>query len=123
MEEVASIADTMINLCFKVVGYGASIVGMTVLWVYFKQDSMLYHPNAPTAEYRYSENNPETYRHPGERDMKYDDVRIKTEDGEELAGWFIKQKSSPEIRDTILFFHGNAGNIGGRLFNIELLYK
>lgn len=52
---------------------------------------MLYHPNAPNSTFRYSENNPETYRHPGERNMKYDDVRIKTEDGETLAGWFIKQ--------------------------------
>jgi len=45
-----------------------------------------------------------------------EDAAIKTSDGVNLHGWFIKAEK--EI-GTLLFFHGNAGNISGRLFKIK----
>ncbi len=47
---------------------------------------------------------------------QYEDLRIKTVDGETLAAFLIK----PRVQDmkrrlTILMFHGNAGNIGHRV--------
>jgi hypothetical protein len=51
---------------------------------------MLYIPDAPNQAFRYPENNPKTYRNPGERNMMYEDVSIRTKDGLVLKGWFIK---------------------------------
>ena len=51
--------------------------------------------------------------------LEYEDVYFSTSDGYELHGWFI-----PGPRDlTLLWFHGNSGNIGHRVQNIELLHR
>lgn len=48
---------------------------------------------------------------------EYDDVYFSTEDGISLNGWFVPADRK-EARGTILFFHGNAGNITHRLRQI-----
>jgi hypothetical protein len=50
--------------------------------------------------------------------MSYDDVSIKTDDGETLHGWIIPHENA---RSTLLYFHGNAGNIADRVESIQLL--
>ncbi len=82
---------------------------------------MLYIPDAPNQAFKYPENNPKTYRNPQERGMTYDDVSVTTTDGMILRGWFLKQKN-PQAHETFVFFHANAGNIGNRMNNLELLY-
>jgi uncharacterized protein len=47
---------------------------------------------------------------PAKFNLKYEDILIKTEDGEELSGWFIHSRNKAPIA-TILHFHGNAENI------------
>ncbi len=56
--------------------------------------------------------------------IEYDDVTFRTEDGLNLHGWFVPgKKSSPDVDlHTLLWFHGNAGNINNRLENIKMLY-
>jgi uncharacterized protein len=63
--------------------------------------------------------------------LEYDDVTFRTEDGLNLNGWFVPGKKSPSDADlpacrtgmhTLLWFHGNAGNINNRLDNIKMLY-
>ena len=44
--------------------------------------------------------------------LAYEDVSISTEDGETLHGWWVPAE---DPRGTVLFFHGNAGNISGRI--------
>lgn len=51
---------------------------------------MLYIPEAPNKAFKYPENNPKTYRNPGERNMLYDDIQVYTFDNLILKGWFIK---------------------------------
>ncbi len=82
---------------------------------------MLYVPDAPNQAFRYPENNPRTYRNPSERNMLYEDVKVTTKDNLVLAGWFIKQKN-PLAHETLIYFHENAGNIGNRLYSLEVLY-
>ena len=53
--------------------------------------------------------------------MHYEDVTVETKDCLKLRGWFIKQKN-PLAHETIIYFHENAGNIGNRLYTIEVLY-
>ena len=47
--------------------------------------------------------------------MDYEDVTVETPDGLSLHGWFIPGQSA----ETVLFFHGNAGNISHRLDSIR----
>lgn len=51
--------------------------------------------------------------------LDYEDVRLHTEDDERLHGWWVPRTAA---RGTILFFHGNAGNISGRLETIRMLH-
>jgi len=50
----------------------------------------------------------------------YDEVELITDDSLHLHGWWIP--ASPE-RGVLLFFHGNAGNIGDRLDSIEIFHR
>ncbi len=56
--------------------------------------------------------------------IQYDDVIFQTEDGLNLNGWFIPGKKPSPDSDlhTLLWFHGNAGNINRRLDNIKMIY-
>lgn len=85
------------------VGYAAIL-----LVVYFLQSSMVYHPfSTITAT-------------PADLGYQFEDVYFETEDDVQLHGWFIPSDSTGL---TVLYFHGNAGNISGRLETIQLLHR
>jgi fermentation-respiration switch protein FrsA (DUF1100 family) len=44
--------------------------------------------------------------------LQFDQVEIRTSDGETLQAWWVP---ATDARATVLFFHGNAGNISHRL--------
>jgi uncharacterized protein len=52
--------------------------------------------------------------------LTYEDVWLRTEDGLRLHGWWVP---ATEERGTVLFFHGNAGNISHRLLSIESFHR
>jgi len=52
--------------------------------------------------------------------LPFEDVTITTQDHVKLHGWLIK---TPSARSTLVFFHGNAGNIGDRLEKIDLFHR
>ena len=54
---------------------------------------------------------------PADIGLSYEEVNFRTDDGVELNAWFIP---APESRGTLLFCHGNAGNISHRLEIIEI---
>ena len=56
---------------------------------------------------------------PADLGMAYEDVRVRTSDGLTLHGWMVPCEGSDV---TLLFFHGNAGNIGDRVENIHRLH-
>lgn len=84
---------------FKVLGFAGLIYLSILLFLYFMQRSMIYHPNATRPE-------PAAWNVP---DMAA--VTLKTHDGLALLGWW-----KPPIDDgpVIVFFHGNGGHIGYR---------
>jgi uncharacterized protein len=57
---------------------------------------------------------------PKDHGLDYESVRIDTEDGEMLHGWFVPSKDATA---TVLFFHGNAGNISTRLGYLLMFYR
>jgi len=68
---------------------------------------------------------------PGDIGLHYEDVRFDTSDHVQLSGWWVPVRDSNGAnataaatdRLTILFFHGNAGNISHRLEKLELLNR
>ena len=69
---------------------------------------IIFHP------YKYPEGN----WSPSSSLVSKEDVRFISDDGVGLHGWYF---SSKESNATLLWFHGNAGNITHRLENIEIL--
>lgn len=59
------------------------------------------------------------YAYPDSINLTFREVFFTTADGVRLNAWFIPGSSSL----TLLFFHGNAGNIGDRLGIISLFYE
>ena len=53
--------------------------------------------------------------------LEYENVFFPAADGIRLHGWFVPS-SDPAGKTTLLWFHGNAGNISHRLENIALLH-
>jgi len=51
---------------------------------------------------------------PADLGLAFEDVTIETVDGERLAGWFVPAPRERRRDLTLLFLHGNAGNISHR---------
>ena len=56
---------------------------------------------------------------PGQAGLEFEDVFFTASDGVRLHGWFVPAES----RTTLVWFHGNAGNIGHRVDNLSLLHR
>jgi fermentation-respiration switch protein FrsA (DUF1100 family) len=48
--------------------------------------------------------------------QEFEEINLKTKDNEEIYAWF---KPAQENQNTILYFHGNAGNLSGRTNRFE----
>lgn len=79
-------------------------LGLMVL-IYFKQSSLVFLPEMDRAH-------PAS---PADIGLAFDPLRLSTSDGETLDGWHVPTKPGRQARGLVLFFHGNAGNIGHRL--------
>jgi len=55
---------------------------------------------------------------PAQLGLPFDDVNFTAADGTQLHGWYVRGQR----RETLLWFHGNAGNISHRLDNLRLLH-
>ena len=109
----------MINTALAlVVGYGA-LVGLAFTF----QDQLLFQPSS------------RLLATPDDAGMAYETVQLETDDGETLHGWWIpaadasttdvSRETSPRefAKQTLLFFHGNAGNISGRLESVQQFHR
>ena len=59
---------------------------------------------------------------PEDFELPYENVFFPAADGTRLHGWFVSA-TRPEVTGTLLWFHGNAGNISHRLDNLALLHR
>lgn len=57
---------------------------------------------------------------PRDAGLDFEELAIETEDGERLHGWWVTTSQSHPAGH-LLFFHGNAGNIGDRVLLANLL--
>jgi fermentation-respiration switch protein FrsA (DUF1100 family) len=79
-----------------------------VVLVYLMQNRMVFLAEMPGRQLE---------ANPGYVGFAYEDVWLTTTDNIRIHGWFIP---APEPRGTLLFFHGNAGNISHRLDSISI---
>lgn len=56
---------------------------------------------------------------PADMGLAFEEVFFSTDDGVRLHGWFVPY---PGAKTTLLWFHGNAGNISHRVDNMRLLH-
>jgi fermentation-respiration switch protein FrsA (DUF1100 family) len=81
------------------------------LMMYFLQNRLVFLPHLPG---RALDATPESIG------LGFEDAWIDTEDGERLHGWFVP---ADDARGTLLFFHGNAGNISHRLESLLIFNR
>ena len=51
--------------------------------------------------------------------LQYEDVYLVTDDDIKIHGWYVPH---PDAQATLLFFHGNAGNLSHRLESISIFH-
>ncbi len=57
---------------------------------------------------------------PSDIGLSYEDLYFDTSDGVRINGWFVPH---PKGDTTLLWFHGNSGNLGGRIIPIEKFHR
>ncbi len=91
-----------------------------------QQESLLYFPSIGGVP-RHPAQNPRRYRSPSEHNIPFETHMIPCADGTTIHSWLLyhpeNSESSKKKVPTIIFFHGNAGNIGLRLPNAIQMYK
>jgi len=98
---------------------------LTLLWLF--QDQLVYLPAAHTPDKRkrqVTHNNPRlqtpTKFNPA---IHYEDAWIRCSDDVYIHSWLLLQPSPLRSKvPTLIYFHGNAGNIGFRLLNASDFY-
>lgn len=81
-----------------------------VLLVYLSQSRLIYFP----------EPGREIVITPDQIGLAYESVEIATGNNETLHAWYVP---APEAKATILFFHGNAGNISHRMDYLPMFHR
>lgn len=86
----------------------AVIYGSLVAAVYLGQSALLYLPSRTLAGT------------PAQMGLEYEELRITTADDIRLHGWYLP---ATQARGTLLFLHGNAGNISHRLDSLQIFHN
>ena len=81
--------------------------GITVLVTIF-QSCLVYFPTR------------EIIATPDNAGLSYETVRFRSEDGVNLSGWYVP---APNAYKTILFCHGNGGNISHRIETLKIFHR
>jgi len=112
-------------LSVNVVKLAVWLVAAALFGVWWCQGQFLYMPTFPDrkGESRKLKYNSRGFRDPGEYQLPYEDCYIATKDGVRIHAWLVLQQENKAQCPTILFFHGNAGNIGFRIINARQLYS
>jgi fermentation-respiration switch protein FrsA (DUF1100 family) len=91
--------------------WGLAIYAGLALYLYAFQARFLYFPELPSRRVDAT---------PGDVGLAFEAVTLGTADGEKVTGWYIP---APAARGTLLYLHGNGGNIGHRLDPIAVFHR
>lgn len=81
---------------------------LLLLTMYLFQNNLIYYPDK---EVSYT---------PSSVGLDYEEVWLTTNDGVRIHGWYVP---TDQARGTILFSHGNAGNISGRMETLRIFHQ
>jgi len=98
------------RLIFHLLGILATAYVGLALLLYVFQSHLVFLPNTGR----------EIVATPGQIGLPYEDIQLKTADGISLHGWYIPVA---QTRGTVLFLHGNAGNISHRLDSVQMFHR
>lgn len=79
-----------------------------IVWMYLSQKKMLYYPRT------------EHVASPDLIGLHYEDVTMQNELGNTIHGWWVPH---PAPRFTVLFSHGNGGNVSHRLESLRIFHQ
>ena len=99
---------TPLSTVLSIVMLVAAGYAAVLLAVFVFQSRLVYFPNAPSRAVGPG---------PDSIGLAHESLEIITEDGIRLQAWYVPAR---ETRATVLFFHGNAGNISHRLDSLRV---
>jgi pimeloyl-ACP methyl ester carboxylesterase len=97
-------------MMWHVLGVLAAVYAGLSLTLFALQSSMVYYPEIGR----------EMVASPRQEGLDYEDVKLVAADGAALQGWFVP---CHQPRGTVLFLHGNAGNISHRLDSLLMFHR
>lgn len=100
--------NIMLQILFSIIQIAIVFYLLLILILYVFQGKMIFIPYQ------------DIIATPSDIGLKFEDINLKTQDGANLNGWFIPAENA---KYTILFCHGNGGNISHRLDTISLYNK
>jgi uncharacterized protein len=98
------------RLMWNALGILAVAYAGLALLVYIFQSRLVFYP----------ETDREITVTPSQIGLPYEDIHLQTSDGISLHGWYI---AALQPRGTVLFMHGNAGNISPRLDSVQMFHR
>lgn len=98
-----SLNTLLYTLSVVIVMYCAMVAYLLVM-----QPRLIYLPDMPTRALEAT---------PRDIGLDYETLQLETTDGERLHGWYV---AAQQARATLLFCHGNAGNISHRLESLRI---
>lgn len=87
---------------------GLAAYALLVAFLYLTQDRLFYFPTSILVTA------------PDRHGLAFEDVDLVAEDGVALHGWFLP---AAEPRATLLFFHGNGGNLSHRIDSLRIFHE
>ncbi|MBN1558483.1 MAG: alpha/beta hydrolase [Lentisphaerae bacterium] len=102
----------MPELAWSVIRIAVAVYAGLCFLVLFRQGRYVYFPDR------------EIGLTPEALNMAYDDVVLQTQDGVRITGWFVPGAPDGALkrRLTLLFCHGNGGDIGDRVGSIKVFH-
>jgi len=97
-------------MIWNILGVLAAAYGGLSLWLYFFQSHLVFYPEVDR----------KVAATPSQISLPYEDLHLKTSDGIDLHGWYIP---ALQPRGTVLFLHGNAGNISHRIDSVRMFHR
>ena len=98
------------RVIWHILGILAAVYAGLMLVLYFFQARLVFYP----------ETGREIIATPAQAGLPYEDIRLTTGDGLSLHGWYVP---APQPRGTVLFLHGNAGNISHRIDSVQMFHR
>jgi uncharacterized protein len=98
----------MTRTLFQFVLIAVAAYALLVAFLYLTQDRLFFFPTSSMVTT------------PDRHGLPYEDVHLVAEDGVRLHGWFVP---APQARATLLFFHGNGGNLSHRIDSLKIFHE